>query len=155
MKIFNFYCLLLATSVTTTTASILLVYSQSFTGSVTPSSQCTAWTSFTAQLTSLPYTLLTMNGTFDPVGITVTDPTVIASIASALTTSTPYGPVTSNGNSWMVGSCGGNELSASGSICACPSPGYVIRPCIGNTNYGGINTATCSGPSQIMTVIFQ
>lgn len=132
------------------------MYSQSFTSGSTPSSQCTAWTSFVAQLTTLPYTLLTINGTLDPVGITIVDPSVIASIALALRTSSAYGPVTSNGHSWAVGGCGGgSELSASGSICSCPSPDYIVRPCIGNSNFGGINSATCSGPTQVMMVLFQ
>lgn len=155
MKIFNFHYFFLATSATTTTAAIELVYSQNFTSGVTPITQCTAWTNFVAQLTGSSYTLLTMNGTFDPVGITVTDPTVIANITLALRTSTAYGPVTSNGRSWEVGTCGGPELSASGSICQCPSLSYVVRPCISNSNYGGINSTTCSGPTQTMTVIFQ
>lgn len=144
------------TSSDTTTTAFELVYSQNFTNGITPTTQCTAWTSFVAQLTVLPYTLLTMSGTLDPVGVTVIDPTVIANIALALRTSTAYGPVTSNGRSWEVGSCaGGYELSASGSICACPTTGYIVRPCIGNLNYGGINGTTCSAPTQTMTVIFQ
>ena len=97
-----------------------------------------------------------MSGTFDPVGVTTNDPVVVSAIALALLTSTAYGPVFSNGYSWMVGSCGpGSELSAGGSICNCLNPDYVVRPCIGNSNYGAIRDATCSSASQTMTVIFQ
>ena len=97
-----------------------------------------------------------MNGTFDPVGITVTDSNVVNNIAFALRTSTSYGPITVNDRSWIVGKCGnGFELSSSGSICGCQAPNYIVRPCRGNSNYGGINSATCGGPSQTMTVIFQ
>ncbi|CAF1558011.1 unnamed protein product, partial [Rotaria magnacalcarata] len=72
-----------------------------------------------------------MNGTYDSVGVTITDPTVIAAIAVALRTAAAYGPVTTNGRSWQVGACGsGSELSAAGSICACPNPQYIVRPCI-------------------------
>ena len=149
------HCFPLATSVTTTSAS-QIIYSQSFTSGTTPTSQCTAWTSFVAQLTASSYTSLTISGSLDPVGITLTDPNIISNIASALRTSTAYGPATSNGYSWMVGSCGnGYELSASGSICSCPTASYIVRPCMSNSNYGGVNSNTCSGPSQTMTVIFQ
>src|SRR5205807_9546976 len=59
---------------------------------------------------------------------------------------------------WNVGQCGGVTLDANASgdtsVCACPSPGYVVRPDIANVNWGGVNTATCSGPSQTMTVSF-
>jgi hypothetical protein len=130
-------------------------YSQSLTYGVTPSSQCTAWTSFVSQLTVRSYTLLTLCGTNDPIGVTVTDTTVIASIALALRTSTAYGPVTTNSRSWAVGSCGGGyELSASGSVCYCVT-GYNVRPCIGNYNWGGINGATCLAGTQTITVVFQ
>ena len=146
---------ILATSVTTTTAPPFIIYSQIFTSGVTPSSQCTAWTSFLAQLTVLPYTKLTINGTLDPIGITLTDSTVVAAIALALRTAVSYGPSVSNGYSWMVGACGaGPELSAAGSICFCPSSAYILRPCIGNANFGGVNSATCGGPDQTMSVIF-
>jgi hypothetical protein len=103
-----------------------------------------------------PYTSLTMLGTNDPTGITLTNPTYVAAIALALRTTTAYGPVSSNGYSWEVGSCGGSpyELTATGGICGC-SIGYTVRPCIGNSNWGGINGATCGASTQTMTVIFQ
>ena len=132
----------------------MITYSQAFTNGATPSSQCTAWSSFVAQLTVRPYTMLVIRGTFDTVGATVTDPTVIAGIANGLRTNTAYGPVTSNGRSWAVGGCGGGmELSAAGTVCWC-NTGYIVRPCIGNWNWGGANTATCGGPSQTLTVDF-
>jgi hypothetical protein len=132
-----------------------ITYSRSFTSGTTPSSQCTAWTTFVAQLTVHSYILLTMSGSIDPIGVTVTDPTVIAAIALALRTSGSYGPVTSNSRSWAVGGCGGgSELSASGSVCYCVT-GYNVRPCIGNSNYGGINGATCSAGTQTLIVTFQ
>ena len=122
---------------------------------MTPSAQCTAWTSFVTLLTVRPYTGLVIRGSVDPVGVAVTDPTVIAGIALALRTSGVYGPVTSNGRSWAVGLCGsGRELSASGAVCSCTT-GYTVRPCIGNSNWGGVNTATCGGSTQTMIVEFQ
>lgn len=106
-------------------------------------------------MTVRPYNLLTIRGTYNTVGITTSDPTVIANIATALRTSGSYGPVTSNSYSWIVGACGpGRTLSASGATCSC-SAGYVVRPCIGNRNWGGVNSNTCTGPSQTMTVEFR
>jgi len=134
---------------------LVITYSQSFTSGVTPSSQCSAWTTFVAQLTVRSYTLLTVSGSLDPVGVTVTDPVVIAAIAMALRTGGSYGPVTSNGRSWAVGACGsGSELSVIGTVCYC-NAGYDVRPCIGNSNYGGINGATCGGGTQTLIVTFQ
>jgi hypothetical protein len=64
-----------------------------------------------------------------------------------------------NGRVWTVGNCGGRpEISADGSTCVCDF-GYVARPCVGtqfgfdNPNWGGVNTSTCFGPSQNITVV--
>jgi hypothetical protein len=105
-------------------------------------------------LTVQPYIALTMRGTLDPVGVTIADPTVIANIALALRTNGTYGPVTSNSRLWHVLPCGGGiDLSADGLACSCASV-YSARPCTGNANWGGVNSTTCSGPSQIMIVEF-
>ncbi|MBI4704669.1 MAG: hypothetical protein HY744_26500, partial [Deltaproteobacteria bacterium] len=37
----------------------------------------------------------------------------------------------------------------------CPNPGYIIRPCQGNYNWGGIKTPTCSPPTQSMSLSFK
>jgi hypothetical protein len=151
LYIYDFF---LATSVTATPFTI--VYSQNFTNGATPTTQCTAWTSFVGQLTNVSYTLLRISGTLDSVGVTLTDPAIISSISLALRTSVAYGPITSNGYSWSVGICGGGyELSAGASICICTSSAYSLRPCLGNSNYGGVNSTTCGGLTQTMTVTFQ
>jgi len=131
-----------------------MTYSQSFTSGSTPSSQCTAWTNFNALLPLRPYTSMNIRGSIDPVGVTLTNAAMISGIVLALRTSTAYGTVTSNGRSWAVGSCGsGYELSANGAVCSCTT-GYDMRPCIGNSNWGGINGATCSGGTQTMIVTY-
>ena len=95
-----------------------------------------------------------MSGSNNPTGITLTNAAYVAAIAQALRTNSAYGAVSSNGYSWMVGSCGGGyELSANGNICRCNS-GYIARPCIGNSNWGGINGATCGGGTQTITITF-
>lgn len=135
-----------------------IIYSQTFASGTIPSAQCTAWHTFRSQLVVRPYTSLTIRGSNDPTGITLTNPTYIAGIANALQTYTAYGPVTANGYTWVVGNCAVSgiqyELSATGATCSCAT-GYVVRPCIGNSNWGGINGATCSGGTQTMIVIFQ
>jgi hypothetical protein len=101
------------------------------------------------------YTTLKIEGSANPTGITLTNPTYVNAIANAIKNNVAYGPVSSNGYSWEVGSCGGGyELTATGSICAC-STGYTVRPCIGNQNWGGINGVTCNAGSQTLIVVFQ
>jgi len=93
-------------------------------------------------------------GSNDPVGINVTSSAVVTAIISALRTGSSYS-ASSNGYTWSVGTCGsGSELSATGSICSCPT-GYIIRTCIGNANWGGINSATCSATSQTISLSVQ
>lgn len=135
-----------------------VIYSQSFISGSTPISECTAWNTFRGQLSAGGFTSMTIKGSNDPVGITLTTASYVAAIANALFTNTAYGPVSSNGYSWAVGLCAVSgsqyELTATGSICAC-NTGYTVRPCIGNTNWGGVNGNTCSGSSQTLTVVFQ
>ena len=130
------------------------MFSQTFTSGAT-SSSCPTWQAFQALLTVQNYTSLTMSGSNNLVGITLTDPVIVATIALALRTNTAYGPVISGGYSWSVGSCGsGFELTATGTPCTCGGS-YTVRPCVGNLNWGGINTATCGAGTQSMTVRFQ
>jgi hypothetical protein len=44
---------------------------------------------------------------------------------------------------------------ATGGDCICANPGHILRPCINHRDWGGVATATCSGPTQTMTVVFQ
>src|SRR5690606_17904393 len=86
-------------------------------------------------------------------------------IASALKTGSG-GTYTCDGYSWYVGTpgacysglCGTTanevELSVDGSQCGCVTPGWTFRPAITNSNWGGINTGTCGGANQRMTIEF-
>ncbi|CAF4219404.1 unnamed protein product [Adineta steineri] len=134
-----------------------IIYSQSFVASYISgaSSQCTAWLTFQSQLVSRPYTSMTIKGTNNPTGITLTNSAYVLGLATALRTNTPYGPVFSDGYLWAVGLCGGfYELTTTGSVCQC-NTGYTLRPCIGNGNWGAINGHACGASSQTMTVIFR
>ncbi|MBI3502183.1 MAG: DUF1573 domain-containing protein [Bacteroidetes bacterium] len=139
--------------------SSTILYSQSFTQGQTPTTQATAWVTFRQQLTSHPYNKLRIYGSNNPTGITLTDATAIANIANAMNTLTNYS-TTVAGNTWnvYVNACnGGIQLAVNTVACNCDgaSPNvYLLRPEIGNNNWGGINTATCNGPTQTMSVEF-
>lgn len=117
------------------------------------SPQCTSWNDFRARLTST-YAKVTISGSSDPTGVSCTGSNA-DTICKALSSGTKIGPISCDGRNWMVGECAVTgssiELSANGDMCYCTN-GYVARPCIGNENWGGANTATCSGPTQTITV---
>ncbi len=156
-----------AGSTTTLGASVQtnVSYSGSFTTLVTPTlAQCQAWDAFCTALVPASYQSVTISGTFDAIGRTATTPANAQTLANALhnhvTTS-----VTDGAFVWMVGNtcgslngaCQGSlpmELSADGTTCTCTTPGYNIRPAIGVNNWGGVNTASCGGPSQTINVTF-
>ncbi|MFH1438057.1 MAG: hypothetical protein ABIJ56_20280 [Pseudomonadota bacterium] len=126
-------------------------YTDTFTSGVAPSAaQCTNWNSFRASLTGA-YSSVTIKGTYDTVGVTCTGATA-NTICQTLRVG-GGGSWSCGGRTWQTGTCGGIELSAAGSICSCPNPDYLVRPCIGNENWGGANTATCAGPTQTLTVV--
>ncbi|CAF2031098.1 unnamed protein product [Rotaria magnacalcarata] len=88
---------------------------------------------FVSGLTCSSHTSLNLYGTNGSIGIDVTNTAVATAIASALRTGTAYSG-SSNGHSWQVGTCGtGIELTATGATYSC-NPGYIIRPCVGNSN---------------------
>ncbi|OWY26051.1 hypothetical protein BVG80_00640, partial [Sphingobacteriales bacterium TSM_CSM] len=143
-----------------------ITYNENFTIGATPTTQATNWCNFRSQLlSSYSYTSLTVRGSQNPTGLTLTDPAAVLGIANALRTATPYS-VTSGGNTWNVSTgcvagsspCGGSpgvELHINGSNCNCDGAGpYVVRPEINNQNWGGLGTGTCSNFSQNMEVTF-
>jgi hypothetical protein len=133
-------------------------YSEDFVNGSASPTQCTSWNSWRAGLATSGYSSVTMSGTFDTTGITCSDPTMAQAIADAIRTGA-RGTWTCDGHDWSLCDRYSGELwidpplECSGSNC--PNPGYLVRPCIGNANWGGVNTATCtSNPSQNMTVEF-
>ncbi len=134
---------------------LTITFSEFFTQG-TPSPHAAAWTTFRSELLSTyNYNKLTIRGTFDPVGYSLTDPTLILQIANALRTGDILS-VFDGTRYWNVGNCGhGPELNAgpSNRKCSCNN-NYTVRPAIGNRNWGGAGTATCSAPSQTLTVEF-
>jgi hypothetical protein len=132
------------------------VYTDNFVNNVTPTTACTHWQQYTAGLAN-SYTQIKMNGTFDNVGIVCNNAVVATNIALALKNNTAYTAMC-NGHTWSNCNRYSGELwidppsQCSGNNC--PNPGYLMRPCIGNSNWGGVNTATCGGASQTQTLTF-
>ena len=126
------------------------IFSESFTEGVIGTPQCLSWDAYRAALIG-DYTSVTIKGSSDPTGVTCTGPAA-QQICQALKDGTPS-LVFCGGRTWRIGTCGGIELSAEGSICQCDSPGYVVRPCHPGANWGGVNTSTCSPPTQTIDVI--
>jgi hypothetical protein len=130
-------------------------YSQAFVGNQIPSAQCTAWQTFIAGLQS-SYNGMTISGSNAP-SYTCNDPMITSNMAAALKNVTAYTAVC-NGHTWSNCNRYNDELwldpPAQCSGANCPSPGVILRACIGNTNWGGVNTATCGAPSQTMTLTF-
>jgi hypothetical protein len=132
-------------------------FSEDFFQGVGSFEQCQSWHTFLNDLTEPTFNSVTINGTFDPTGVTCNDPAAATQLCTGLHNSVPVS-VFCNGRTWNVGNCGGVfEISADGSTCVCDF-GYVARPCVGtqfgfdNPNWGGVNTDTCFAPSQNITV---
>jgi len=123
------------------------------------------WGAFRAQLDTnvIAFVSVTIKGDLDPVGKTCTDPSMVMQMAGSLRDGIA--------GTWFCGteefnvgvSCFGGcavagddvEFNATpASSCSCSNPGYILRPCIGNQNWGGINGLSCSAPDQVMTVEF-
>ena len=141
------------------------VYSQTFTSGSTycpGSAQYDNWGTFRSQLdTNLNnFTSLTFTGSLNTTGFICNDPVTVAQVAEALRTGTP-GSFTCGGTTWVVGNscntgCSVNgddiELAVNSTACNCSNTG--VRPCIGNTNWGGLGGTACSAPTQSFTVTF-
>ena len=129
------------------------VFSEDFVKFHDAPAQCNSWNDFLGnQLVDGSYNSVTMSGTFDPTGVTCSDPAAATQICQALHHGN-FASVFCGGHVWNVGQCGGTELNIDGSTCHCNfSSSYAIRPCTGSS-WGGVNTDTCGGPSQNITVV--
>jgi cysteine-rich repeat protein len=128
-----------------------VTYSQQFLQSQTSASQCTAWNSFRGALMPGSYTKITLRGSQDMIG------TSCAGVnANTLCNNLKNGTVTTlacDGRTWRIGNCGnGVEINSNNTMCSC-TDGHIVRPCIGNSNWGGMNGPTCSAVTQTLEVI--
>lgn len=119
-------------------------------------SQCTDFKAFLSGLVPGNYQNVTLLGTNDSWGRSCTDPIIVNILATNLRNGTSYTSPPCGGHVWSVGNCEGQpEISAGAQVCACSAVGYSFRPCIGNSNWGGVNTPTCGGPNQTMGLAFE
>ena len=139
---------------------IIATWEETLTAGVTPTFQCDSWEVFRTLLPVSGISEVTIYGDFDPAGLTCAIPEQAQALADAIR----------DGREWL-GSCDGHDWSVCGTrysgevwidpptLCSgsnCPNPGYILRPCIGNANWGGVNTATCSSnPTQFMGIQFR
>ncbi len=131
------------------------IFSEFFQGGVTETAgECTNWETFRANLQPTKYTCVQLVGS-GAKGRTTCDAPNVQLVATALRNGTTAS-VISGSDTWNVGTCGsGIEINANaGGICGCAAV-PILRPCIGNTNWGGVGTATCPGPSQSIQLIFR
>ena len=141
------------------TASADVVWEETYTNGVAGSGgQNASWAAFKNELVpGLGYQTMTISGTFDNPGLTCTDSVATAQFANLLNT-TGTGSVNCDGHEWAIcGRYNGEVWIDPPSICDggnCPDPGRIIRPGLFNKNWGGMDTATCSGPTQTMRLEF-
>ena len=90
------------------------------------------------------------------------DQSVVMQLAQALNTGTPIS-LTCNGVTWSVDdncitgcAVAGDdvEFNAVGGGCACAA-GPILRPCIGNANWGGLGPVSCNAPTQTVLAEFE
>jgi len=152
---------LLSTMILTASAQSV-TWTDSFVQGQTPTAQqCQNWNAFRAQLGQKSFASVTISGTYDEVGRTITDP-VSATVLAQLLSSGTSGTVNSGGHTWSVGMCGASlcgglsvTLSVDGSSSACEcTDTYAIRANAQGDQWGGINTASCNAPSQTMRLVF-
>ncbi len=126
-------------------------FSEPFTFNVAPTAaQCTHWNNWRAALNA-NYTTITISG---PSGTATCNGATANQLCHALATGQTVS-LACNARTWNVGTCGNGVELSTNSTCICDNPGFSVRPCIGNQNWGGANTATCSAQSQTLTVTCQ
>ena len=161
--IFTFCALL---SIESSFAQTQIIWTDTFNiGVPATAPQIANWNAFRALLVTHPYTKVIMKGTFDQTGQSCTDTSIVHSLATSLLNNTDYiSPSACNGHVWHNCATHGYQgevwldppSACSGANCPGPN-GYIIRPGIGtsNPNWGGVNSNTCNGANQRMTLIFE
>ena len=137
-----------------------IIFSEQFYQGQEPiSSIVEEWDFFLEELNNQDvYTSVNLSGSFDEIGRTCTDPDIVNQIASSLANFT-YGSFYCDGYYWTVDVCDNldyyYELNVGNVSESCTSnSNYAVRPGIHNHNWGGVNTVTVFGPSQVITLEF-
>lgn len=140
---------------------IFVAYSQSFTQNVIPTTQCTAWNTFIAQLDpSRSYNSLTFSGTASAttyqlkIGVHVT--TLVQHWRAGGGSSQIY----VDSFTWVANFCeSGIEANPINPwTCGCSSffGRNALYPCANTSNWGGLNSSHCfNSPSQSITLTIQ
>ena len=121
--------------------------------------ECTSYNAWRVSLTGTESSItMTANGA----EVACTDPAEAATITSYIRDWTPGMPeqyYSCDAVTWAFGNCGdGLEIHAGGSTEICTScytagPSEItMRPCIGNSNWGGGNGVTCGAPTQTFAI---
>jgi len=143
------------------------IYTGSFVSNTDAPDECTKWADYLSGTLSAKrvYTSVTMSGSQDMVGVTCQGAEA-NTLCQALHTNDIKGNVTQvqcNGRGWAVGVGFGSAVEITTSagmgpfVGACENPGYTVRPCgiLGRKAFGwwgGINSNTCGGPDQTLTI---
>lgn len=142
-----------------------VTWSDSFVQAAAPTTeQCLNWENFLSQLDQKTFATVTISGSNDPVGISISDPAAATQLAQLLSSKTP-GSVTSGGHTWTVANDCGISACNTGlaitltvdpaySYCNC-NENYSIKPQSSGNQWGGINSGvSCGAPSQSMQLVF-
>jgi hypothetical protein len=128
-------------------------YASFFTSGGTPSAaQCDQWNTFRASLSGDVFSGITLLGSAGG-SVSCSNDAAVALIVDALANGTSLN-IACDGSDWNVGTCGPSiEINTDASICFCTVGSSVLRPCIGNLNWGGLGGGgTCGAPSQNLTL---
>ena len=150
-----------APTVTPAPSQLILGWEQVMTyGTISSSGpECTSYNAWRVSLTGTESSItMTANGA----EVACTDPAEAATITSYIRDWTPGMPeqyYSCDAVTWAFGNCGdGLEIHAGGSTEICTScytagPSEItMRPCIGNSNWGGGNGVTCGAPTQTFAI---
>lgn len=151
-----------------------ITFNDTFTSGVTycpGDRQYDNWAKFRNTLDTVSFRFLKVNmrGTYAKSARECRDSLIVRRLANALKNPGTMYSDSCNGFKWVVsvpGSCMASGcakttdnvgIAADGAInaCACIKPSWQIRPAVGNSNWGGVNTLSCSPiPSQKMILEF-
>ncbi|MFN4082355.1 MAG: hypothetical protein ACK4K9_01865, partial [Bacteroidia bacterium] len=137
---------------------IFTQYERTFTNGVSSTTaDCDAFNTWRATLTRTDYQIVRMRSTIASIVIEMTNPTDVMLFANNLRNGVAT-TLTSGPNAWNIGTCGGGlEVSVNNGgncLCGTGTNNSCVRPCINNLNWGGHAGATCSAPTQTITLEF-
>jgi hypothetical protein len=125
-------------------------------GQAPTQTQANNWSNFRQSLPNRNYFNVIISGSYDMNGKDINNVKIATDLANALRNKTNYQSPSINGNIWTYCAARDELWINPPDICNpqnCPN-GYIIRPTIGNQNWGGINTRTCDPPTQTMYLTF-